>query len=181
MKTHPLPQLAKIMGLSMGLSLLGVTQAAQANCKITLSQTPPLLNYQDLGPTGPSYGDILAFEASLGYQGKTVGKLKGLLTTVDLPEPTGQGREQFEERFGTLLFRFSDLDTLIATGSTLYPAVGGEMDPNLPQARAIIGGTGRHKFSRGQVTTTKQGDGAYQHVIELAGSKSQCTSMSRAR
>jgi hypothetical protein len=114
-------------------------------------------------------------------QGKAVGKLKGLLTTVDLPEPAGQGREQFEERFGTLVFRFSDLDTLIVTGSTLYPALGREMDPNLPQARAVTGGTGQHKFSRGQVTTTKQGDGSYQHVIELAGSKSQCTNMIRVR
>jgi hypothetical protein len=177
MKTPSLPRLAKIMGLS----LLSLSQVSQANCKISLSQTPPLLNYLDLGPIGPSYGDILAFEASLGFEGKEVGKVKGLLTTVDLPEPTGQGREQFEERFGTLLFRFGDLDTLVATGSTLYPALGREMDPNLPQVRGVTGGTGQYKFSRGQVTTTRQDDGSYQHVIELAGSKSQCTSMSRIR
>lgn len=37
----------------------------------------------------------------------------------------------------------------------------------MPQIRAVIGGTGDYMGARGQLTTTRNEDGTYEHLIEL--------------
>ena len=44
---------------------------------------------------------------------------------------------------------------------------GSEFKKQIPQVRAVIGGTGDYMGARGQLTTTRNEDGTYEHLIEL--------------
>jgi alpha-D-ribose 1-methylphosphonate 5-triphosphate synthase subunit PhnG len=41
------------------------------------------------------------------------------------------------------------------------------MEPGVGQVRAVIGGTGDYIGATGQITTTRNDDGSYDHVVEL--------------
>ena len=141
--------------------------SSSSTLEFTVEQAPPVLTRVQLGDQGPSHGDLLAFESTISRDGEVVGELTGMLTTVDLAVPAGTGREALEERFGTLVFRFGDTDTIVANGSSVYPVGEAEMAEETPQVRAVLGGTGSYLGVTGQVTTTRQGGGAYRHRLEL--------------
>jgi hypothetical protein len=156
------------------IMMLLISQTSLASCKVLITQDRPVLKSIDLGDAGKSQGDLLFGEAAIRYDRKIVGKVGLMLTTIELPDPTLTGREANEDRFGSLVFRFSEIDTLIVSGTTLLPPEQKLIAINTPQARAIIGGTGRFKFSRGQVMTTRFSDGTYEHEFELDGPGRLC-------
>ena len=60
----------------------------------------------------------------------------------------------------------SDADEIVISGANIYPTNQLIMQADAPQVRAIIGGTGKYKGIRGQVTTTRKSDETYTHVLE---------------
>lgn len=135
----------------------------------TIEQGAPALTDIEVGngPEGASHGDILAFEAPISRDGEVVGDMSGMLTTVDIPAEGADGREVLEERIGSIVFRFGDIDTIVVNGSSVYAAGQDEMDPGTPQVRSVLGGTGTYMGVDGQVTTTRNADGTYTHAFEL--------------
>ena len=136
--------------------------------EIVLIQSQPKLTNVDLGQPGASHGDLLIYKGDLKTQdGKPSGKLQGCLITVDIPESNGIADDADEDRFGTLIFQLNEQDNIVTGGVTNYPKQQAEMQNNLPQVRAITGGTGKYLTARGQLTTVKNTDGTYTHTFEI--------------
>jgi hypothetical protein len=146
----------------ISLSLAGAASTAEHRT-FKIRQEAPVLVTVDVGDAGSSHGDILAFEAKLTTDGGGAGTLRGMLTTVDIPD----GDDLFEDRVGQLVFDMGDGGMLIVAGTSVYPDKSVEMAANAPQIRAVIGGTGAYIGARGQVTTVRNADGSYEHSFEL--------------
>ncbi len=130
---------------------------------LKVRQEAPVLVTVDVGQPGASHGDILAFEAAIAREDGKAGTLRGMLTTVDIPD----GDDLLEDRVGQLVFDLGDGDMLVVAGSSVYPPGGVEMAAEAGQVRAVIGGTGAFIGARGQVTTIRAADGHYDHSFEL--------------
>jgi hypothetical protein len=131
----------------------------------TLRQEKPVLTDINLGSNGKSHGDMLAFEAAVSGNNGLKGTMSGLLITVDIAE----GEEDFEDRIGQIVFDMGNGDSLVVSGRSIYKGTNQEIDAGAPQLRAVIGGTGAYMGARGQITTTRNADGTYDHRIELLG------------
>ena len=108
---------------------------------------------------------MLAFEADITADDGTAGTLRGILITVDLPDAEG---DPFEDRIGQLVFDLGAGNSLVVAGASVYAGSTTEMkSTNEPQLRAVVGGTGKFLGARGQVTTTRDPDGTYEHRFEL--------------
>jgi hypothetical protein len=152
-------------------ALVGCSAATPTE-EFTLIQGNPVLSDVKVaarpgGATGKAHGDLLAFDAPISRDGKVVGDLSGLLTTVDIPAPDATGRDALEERFATLVFRFNDVDTIVVGGSAVYPPAESEMSADAPQLRAVLGGTGAYVAATGEVETVRNADGTYSHRFTL--------------
>ena len=154
--------LAVLASLSLAALAPGESQA-EGRKMIKLHQDPPALAQIDLGSSGTSHGDILAFEAGLSGENGAKATLMGILTTIDIAE----GEDEFEDRAGQIYVDFGGGNSLVIAGKSVYQSNGQLMVPGAPQLRAIVGGTGEYIGARGQVTTTRNDDGSYEHVIEL--------------
>ena len=104
---------------------------------------------------------MLAFEAAVSGDNGIKGTMQGLLVTVDIAE----GDDQFEDRTGQIYFDFGNGNSLVVAGHSTYKGNGQEMEASVPQLRAVIGGTGDYIGSTGQITTTRNADGSYDHVV----------------
>lgn len=153
---------AVVASLSLAAMAAGGAQA-EGTKTIKLHQAPPALAQIDLGAAGTSHGDILAFEAGLTGENGTKATLMGILTTIDIAE----GEDAFEDRSGQIYVDFGSGNSLVIAGKSVYQNNGQLMVPGAPQLRAVVGGTGDYIGARGQVTTTRNDDGSYEHVIEL--------------
>lgn len=143
----------------------GVLHAAEVKTKFTIHQDEPSLVHVDLGQEGHSHGDLLAFDAPVQATNGDKGKLSGFILTVDIPE---KDHEIFQDRIVSMVFDLGDANTLVISGKSVYPHRGElEMVKNNPQIRAVIGGTGKYIGARGQISTTRDEDGGYTHVVEL--------------
>jgi len=146
-----------------GLTLGASEAIADERTEFTVHQDNPALATVDLGYAGKSHGDMLAFEATISTEDGVEGLLSGILITVALP----RGQSVFEDRIGNLVFKFGDSDSLVVAGGSVYPQDETEMATNQPQVRAVIGGTGKYIGARGEVTTTRNDDGTYDHAFKL--------------
>lgn len=158
--------------LSMTLATLVLGAASVAPGKgagaaertvLKVRQEAPVLVTVDVGNAGSSHGDLLAFEAAIAREDGTAGILRGMLTTVDIPD----GDDLLEDRVGQLVFDLGDGDMLVVAGSSVYPPGSVEMAADTAQIRAVIGGTGDFIGARGQLTTVRAEDGHYDHTFEL--------------
>jgi hypothetical protein len=156
---------AAIIGAA-AVSVLGSGPGASAEQHRTFKvrQDIPVLVTVDIGSPGRSHADMLAFEATITRDDGTAGVLRGILTTVDIPDGTG---DVLEDRVGQLVFDLGDGDMLVVAGASVYPHQSVEMAANSGQIRAVIGGTGTFIGARGQVTTVRTDDGGYDHSFEL--------------
>jgi len=127
-------------------------------------QEAPVMAHADLALAGASHGDMLAFQAKFTTDAGTPGLLNGLLITVDIAD--GE-LDLLEDRIGQLAFDFGNGDSILAAGQSVYPGTEPEMSADAPQVRAVIGGTGTYMGARGQITTTRNTDGSYEHMFEL--------------
>lgn len=143
---------------------LTFTAAAQAKQTFTITQSKPEIQHIDIGTTGMSIGDILAFEAPFKTKEGKEGRMYGMITLVSLP--TG-ANDPFLDRISTIVLDFGGSDSLVINGKSVYGAYQGEIKDNVPQMRAITGGTGKFIGARGQISTTRNTTGTYEHVIEL--------------
>ncbi|MEO1190251.1 MAG: hypothetical protein AAFY02_00715 [Pseudomonadota bacterium] len=150
--------------LLVALSLSGRWAFAQEATSFTVQQEVPALAAVDLGASGRSHADMLAFEAAIQSDDGRSGTLFGVLTTVDLPVEAG---DLHEDRLGHLVFDLGAGGSLVVLGASVYAEAASEMEQSRPQVRAVVGGTGDYIGARGQVTTTRNTDGTYTHVFEL--------------
>lgn len=153
------------------IQLVGLdTEPTAAQQKtLTLEQALPYLVYVDVGSEGASQGDILAFDAEVTSTDGLLGKLSGLITTVEIPEP---GEVPFQDRISHMVFDLGGANTLVVGGKAIYPVGVGltsEFEKNLPQIRAILGGTGEYLAAQGQVASTRNDDGTYTHKFRFTG------------
>ena len=135
----------------------------------TLSQGVPNVVHIDLGQKGGSHGDLLAVDAEFTSDEDLQGKLSGIITTVDVPEPN---EVIFQDRFVKAVFDFGEGNTLVMFGNSSYPADSSGADElaiNAPVMKPIVGGTGQFIGARGQVETTRIADGTYTHTFQLVG------------
>jgi hypothetical protein len=156
---------AAILGAT-ALGTLGAraAEAAAENRTFKVRQEVPVLVTVDIGNQGPSHADMLAFEAAITSDDGTAGILRGILTTVDIPDGAG---DVLADRVGQLVFDLGDGSMLVVSGASVYPHQSVEMAINQAQVRAVIGGTGDFIGARGQVTTVRNEDGSYEHSFEL--------------
>ena len=127
-------------------------------------QELPVLAHVDLAEKGATHGGLLAFPAKITIEDGVPGTLNGLLITVDIADG---GRDLLEERIGQLVFDFGNGDSVLAAGQSVYPGIEHEISADAPQRRAVICGTGIYLGARGQITTTRNTDGSYEHMLEL--------------
>ncbi|MCX5512147.1 hypothetical protein C3941_08755 [Kaistia algarum] len=128
-----------------------------------IRQDAPTLTQVDVGQSGASHGDMLAFEAGLTLEDGSKGLMSGILITVDLPD----GADLFEDRVGQIVFNVGSGNEIVVAGISNYAKDAAEMNAGQPQVRAVIGGTGQYIGARGQVTTRRNPDGSYEHAFEL--------------
>ena len=132
---------------------------------LNIDQAPPYLAHVDIGAEGGSHGDVLAFDAELTLAEGLLDKLAGLTVTVDIPEPGGV---DFQKRIGHMVFDFGGGNSVVIGGLLVYPFDGSaesEFEKNVPQIRAIIGGTGDYMAAQGQLETTRNDNGSYTHKL----------------
>jgi hypothetical protein len=156
--------IAILAAVSCGPTLCASSVFAAEATEFTVHQEIPDLTDVDVGKEGKSHGDMLAFEATISTTDGEKGILSGILITVDLPDDQG---DVFEDRIGNLVFRFGDSDSIVVAGASVYAQDTTEMNANHPQVRAVIGGTGKYLGARGQVTTTRNEDGTYDHAFKM--------------
>jgi len=157
------------LAAAVALAALGtvaspVADAAGERTTFKVRQEVPVLVTVDIGPEGASHADMLAFEALIKREDGTQGILRGILTTVDIPDGSG---DVLEDRVGQLVFDLGDGSMLVVSGASVYPHQSVEMAVNQAQVRAVIGGTGDFIGARGEVTTVRNEDGSYEHSFEL--------------
>ena len=122
----------------------------------------------NLGDSSHGHGDGTAFEAPImDTSGIEVGELLGWLVTVDIMDGDSINPVYDTERIGTMVFNLGDENEIIAQGGMTYHR--GEKQPKLgiAQKRVIVGGTGKFKGIKGDVTTTRNEDGSYLHVLNV--------------
>jgi hypothetical protein len=141
-----------------------MAEAAGERTTFKVRQELPVLVTVDIGTEGASHADMLAFEALITHDDGTAGILRGILTTVDIPDGAG---DVLEDRVGQLVFDLGDGSMIVVSGASVYPEQSVEMAINNPQVRAVIGGTGDFIGARGQVTTVRNEDGSYEHSFEI--------------
>lgn len=108
------------------------------------------------------HGEMMFFESELTDEtGKPVGQAIGMTVIIDIPGEDIAGDSEIEERFSTMAIVFEDGDEIMTMGAHVYPANEKLMQANVPQSRAIIGGTGKYMGIRGQMTMTRDVDGSY--------------------
>lgn len=135
---------------------------------LTFIQDKPLLTHVNLGDTAHGHGDGMAFEAVLkDTTGTAVGEVLGWLVTVDIVDGDSANPVHITDRIGTMVIKFDDENKIIASGGTRYSKGEQVMKLGIAQKRAVVGGTGKYKGVKGEVTTTRNEDGTYKHVLDV--------------
>lgn len=130
-----------------------------ATREFTIMQEPP-----DLLSIGEGVGRGIAFSAPLAGD-ELVGTLHGWLVTITLDQQAA-GREN-EQRIGLINYDFGDGTALVVAGMHGLNLGDPQLVEGRSSVRAVIGGTGRFLGATGQVVTTRQPDGRYEHRFEL--------------
>lgn len=139
-------------------------QLTFADERIVIVQNVPTIEHISLGDAGDSSGDITSFMAEITHEDGTQGTMHGLLQAVTTKQVNGN---DFVQKHAQIVMELGDGDTLIINGSSIYPIGLSEMAADMPQLRAITGGTGRYVGARGQMNTTRKENGEYEHEMLL--------------
>jgi hypothetical protein len=120
-----------------------------------------------VGTPGNSPGDAYYFFAHLRSQpgGAVTGELYGTKTLV---KPALPDKPDTEQRATTLYFTLANRqDQIVVAGVPDYPPNAPEFKANLPVLRAVLGGTGKYKGVRGELSSTRNPDSSYKQVFSL--------------
>lgn len=126
---------------------------------LTLKQSKPTLFTYNNSP-GEVPGRSTYFAAELT---KPSGEAFGLLTGNESSIVLFQGNQE-EARLRTLTFRLPE-GQIVAMGNSVYPNGAVEIEPNTAITIAVTGGTGEYIGARGEVISTRNGDGTYTHEL----------------
>ena len=133
----------------------------------TLIQEKPEIVAVDSGKKGTTKGDEFHFEARLNDEdGETAGLVLGDLTVTGLAGRFGRPRGLQINR-SQLVFRLDDGD-IMALGLSNYATADWKRAAEEPTTRAIIGGTGEYAGARGELVTTRKGDGTYEQEFKFS-------------
>ena len=151
--------------LFSAMMLIGPCNASSQEVKVTTKfyQAPPELSTLDAGQEGRSPGDIVAFKATARSESGETAYINGYDVIIDV----AGGAEPVEERFTYVVVEFGDNSTMIVAGKSMYNPKLVEIANDVPQVRAVIGGTGKYIGASGQVTTIRNQNGSYVHTVEL--------------
>ncbi len=135
---------------------------------MTFTQDVPIIQGLSDDDDDPrEHGEMMFFEALMrDTTGQVVAQLIGMMTIVDLPGEDLIGDPVVEERFTHVAIIFPDGDEITITGANIYPMNERIMQADIPQHRVITGGTGKYKGIRGEISTTRNEDQTYHHVLE---------------
>ena len=138
----------------------GATSTESAATTLTLLQSKPkLVTVND--PTGQD-GLLEFFSGDLTTtSGDNAGVLAGTLLIVDVNDGP---RGDHEARQRTLTFDTPD-GQIQALGLSYYPQAELELAQGQPVVISIVGGTGKFLGVTGEVQTTRQADGTYEHIF----------------
>ena len=143
-------------------------QTGSAWQTLTFIQEKPFLTHVNLGDTAHGHGDGMAYEATLkDTTGTTVGEVLGWLITVDIMDGDSANPAHFTERIGTMVIKFDEENKIIASGGTSNHKGEQVMKLGIDQKRAVVGGTGKYKGIKGEITTSRNEDGTYKHVLDV--------------
>jgi hypothetical protein len=143
-------------------------QTGSAWQTLTYIQDKPVLIHVNLGDSAHGHGDGMAFEAVLkDTTGKAVGEVLGWIVTVDIVDGDSTNLIKVSDRIGTMVFDLGDENEIIAQGGTSYHHGEQQMKLGIAQKRAIVGGTGKYKGVEGEITTIRNDDGTYTHVLDV--------------
>ncbi|MGI9252687.1 MAG: hypothetical protein ACR2J8_03000 [Thermomicrobiales bacterium] len=167
---------AKRIGLAAAISAIGlggfvssISASQPESTTLTLQQAPPHLANIDLPAEEEEMGDLMLFDATFASEdGSKSGVLNGSLIVVDMPDTNTENAPMLQSRLTNLVFVFDNQDPIVINGSAVYPAdSAAEMVANTPQVRAIVGGTGEFIGASGELSSTRNEDGTYTHVLTL--------------
>ncbi len=136
----------------------------QRNAYCLIYEDKPTLKLLDLGPPGNSPGGVYHFFAPLHSSpgGPVIGEVFGSKTLIKMAT---DANPNLETPAAVLFFTFADhQDQIVALGAFDYPATAGEFEAGQPVVRAIHG---KYMGARGQMTSTRNGDGWYTQVFTL--------------
>lgn len=154
-----------LMGvLVAGGGLLGACGSGEETLTLMQRSDDPVeLVAIDANPSGDA-GDFTTFEAGLYRDDQPYGAVMGTMTKVGA---LGAGaRPDREER---LLIAVYDLPggQISAQGISYYLDGDLLLPEGTPMTRAIVGGTGDYVGVDGEVTTTRNADDSYTHVLRI--------------
>jgi hypothetical protein len=143
-------------------------QSSSAWQTLTFIQDKSLLTHINLGDSAHGHGDGMAFEAVLrDTAGTVVGEVLGWMVTVDIVDGDSANTVHMTDRIGTMVLKFDDENKIIASGGTSNHKGEQVMKLGINQKRAVVGGTGKYKGIKGEVTTTRNEVGTYTHVLDV--------------
>lgn len=157
----------KFLSLTLAGTIAAVALTGCAPQQQTLILVQPLNSSKqvllDSNPAGDP-GDSTAFESVLEKDGKYFGGMLGTTTKVSaMPASIVPGSE---ERLLTAIFDLLDGEISVS-GITHYNPTATRLDLLKPVTRAITGGTGAYVGVRGEVTTTRNEDDTFTHVLRM--------------
>ncbi len=150
--------LAALLGLVVGLGVQGVAAISPSDATRTFTIVGKENEFRvvDLAPTGPTQGDLRAFNTSLytADATKVIGRADGFCTVTD---PADEPSEQQQGHITQCLVTFSLPDgEITAQGVNRRPELTNL--PTSPDRHAITGGTGRYQTARGEIQYETQGE-----------------------
>jgi hypothetical protein len=89
------------------------------------------------------------------------------MVTVDIVDGDSANAVHITDRIGTMVIKFDDENKIIASGGTSYNKGEQVMKLGIAQKRAVVGGTGKYKGVKGEITTSRNEDGTYKHVLDV--------------
>jgi ABC-type Fe3+-hydroxamate transport system substrate-binding protein len=143
-------------------------QTGSAWQTLTFIQDTPLMTHVNLGDTAHAHGDGMAFEAVLkDTTGTPVGEVLGWMVTVDIEDGDSANPVHITDRVGTMVIKFDDENKIVSSGGTSYKRGDKLLKLGVVQKSAIVGGTGKYKGIKGEITTTRNEDGTYKHLLDV--------------
>ena len=144
--------------------LVSATGCGSGERVLTLTQQPDPVKLVTVNANQAGHaGDLYVFEGPVLKDGKVFGAMVGTLTRLGAGLPAWH--DEREDRLISAVFDLEDGQISIEGVSYYAPDAGPQMSQ--PEVRAVVGGTGAYIGARGEVTTTRNADGSYTHVIRL--------------
>jgi hypothetical protein len=117
---------------------------------------PRSVQTTDVGPKGPSAGDVTVFSAALRQGKRVVGRLEGTTTAAD-PKYQGDVKTEYLALHGGTI-------AIIGGGQSGAPGVG---RPDSKILDSVVGGTGRYLGARGSVSARDISDTTERITLRL--------------